>query len=79
MNLLFINSEKNTTFHAYMLKFNLVDKVDLQSGDKRVALSHLSTYYLWKDLKKLARSNKFKISEETWHEEFELPDETHSI
>ena len=34
---------------------------------------------IWKNLKKLVRKNKFKTSEETWDQDFELSDETYSI
>ena len=37
------------------------------SYDKHVALSNLVIYYTRRNIKKLYRNNKFKISE-TWHE-----------
>ena len=39
----------------------------------------LSIYYTWKNIKKLYKNNKFKISAPTWNEEFELPDGSFSI
>ena len=60
-----------------MLK--LTDKLDLRRGQKTVALSNLSTYYTWKNLKSSYNSNKFKISAPTRNEEFELPDGSYSI
>ena len=59
-----------------MLK--LTDKLDLRRGQKTVALSNLSIYYTWKDVKS-SYNNKFKISAPTWSEEFELPDGSYSI
>ena len=31
-------------------------------------------YYSRKNLKKVDKTNKFKLAEQTWHEKFELPD-----
>lgn len=31
-------------------------------------------YYSWKNLKKVDKTNKFKLAEQTWYEKFELPD-----
>ena len=58
---------------------NLTDKVDLRRGQKTVALSNLSIYYIWKNIKNSYNNNKFKISAPTWSEEFELPDGSYSI
>ena len=60
-----------------MLK--LTDKLDLRRGQKTVALSNLSIYYTWKNIKSSYNNNKFKIFAPTWSEEFELPDGSYSI
>ena len=60
-----------------MLK--LTDKLDLRKGQKSVALSNLSIYYRWKNIKSSYNNNKFKISAPTWNDEFELPDGSYSI
>ena len=60
-----------------MLK--LTDKLDLRRGQKTVALSNLSIYYTWKNVKSSYNNNKFKISAPTWSEEFELPDGSYSV
>ena len=60
-----------------MLK--LTDKLDLRRGQKTVALSNLSIYYTWKNVKSLYNNDKFKISAPTWGEEFELPDGSYSV
>ena len=52
--------------------------MDIRTGDNSVALSDLSIYYTWKNMKKLCENNKFKVSETTWVEELELPDGSHS-
>ena len=61
------------------LLLNLSDKVNLKRSDKYVALSNLSIYYTWKNIKRLHKNNKFKISAPTWNEEFELPDKSYSV
>ena len=60
-----------------MLK--LTNKLDLRRGQKTVALSNLSIYYTWKNIKSSYNNNKFKMSAPTWSEDFELPDGSYSI
>ena len=52
----------------------LTDKINLKRSDKYVALSNLSIYYTWKNMKKSYKNNKFKRSSPARNEEFELPD-----
>ena len=51
----------------------------MKRSDKYVALSSLSIYYTWKNIKKSFKNNNFKISAPTWNEEFELPDGSYSV
>ena len=60
-----------------MLK--LTEKLDLRRSQKTVALSNLSIYYTWKNVKSSYNNDKFKISAPTWSEEFELPDGSYSV
>ena len=69
----FMNSENSKTFEPYRLLLNLSDKINLKRSNKYVALSNLSIYYTWKNIKKSYENNKFKISAPTWNDEFELP------
>ena len=71
-----MNSE-NSKNHDLVLK--LTDKLDLRRGQESVALSNLSIYYTWKNIKSSYTNNKFKISAPTWSDEFELPDGSYSI
>ena len=73
MNTIFMNSEKR---HVLILK--LTNKSDLRIGEKIIALSNLSVYYTWKNIKSSYNNNKFKISAPTWNDKFELPDESYS-
>ena len=47
------------------LLLNLTDKVNLRRKDKYIALSNLSIYYTWKNIKKPYKNNEFKISAPT--------------
>ena len=74
-----MNSENSKTSKYHVLVLNLTDKLDLRRGQKTVALSNLSIYYTWKNIKSSYNNNKFKISAPTWNEEFELPDGSCSV
>ena len=74
-----MNSENSKTSDSHRLLVNLTEKRNLKISDKFVALSYLSIYYTWKNIKKLYKNNKFKISAPTWNEEFELPKGSYSI
>ena len=77
MDTIFINTEKGRTSEYHVLLLNLTNKIDLRS-EKIVALSNLSIYYTWKNIKSSYNNNKFKISAPTWSEEFELLDGSYS-
>ena len=79
MDTIFMNSENSRTSEYHVLVLNLTDKLDLRRGQKTVALSNLSIYYTWKNIKSSYNNNKFKISAPTWREEFELPDGSYSV
>ena len=79
MDTIFMNSENSKTSEYHVLVLKLTDKLDLGRGQKTVALSNLSIYYTWKNIKSSYNNNKFKISAPTWNEEFELPDGSYSI
>ena len=78
MDTIFINSENSRTSEYHVLLLNLTNKIDLRS-EETVALSNLSIYYTWKNIKSSYNNNKFKISAPTWSEEFNFPDESYSI
>ena len=65
MDTIFMNSEnsKNSEPHVFIIK--LTNKLDLRIGEKTMALSNLSIYYIWKNIKSLYCNNKFKISAPT--------------
>ena len=51
MNTIFMNSENSTTSEPHVLILKLTDKLDLRRGEKSIALSNLSIYYILKLLK----------------------------
>ena len=69
-----MNSENSKTFEPLVLIFKLTDKLDLRRGEKIIALSNLSIYYTWKNIKSSQNNNKFKVSAPTWNDKFDLPD-----
>ena len=79
MDTIFMNSENSRTSEYHILLLKLVDKLDLRRGQKSIALSNLSIYYAWRNIKNSYKNNKFKISAPTWSDEFELPDGSYSI
>ena len=68
-----MNSENSKTSDPYRLLLNLTEKIDLRRKDQYIALSNLSIYYTWKNIKKSYKNNKFKISAPAQNEQFELP------
>ena len=74
-----MNSKNSRTPDRHRLLLNLTEKINLKGTDKYVALSNLSIYYTWKNIKTSYKNNKFKISARTWNEEFELPEGSYSI
>ena len=74
-----MNSENSKTFKPHILKLKLTSKLDLRTGEKVIALSNLSIYYTWKNVKDTYNNNKFKTSAPTWNGEFKLPDGSYSV
>ena len=56
---IFMNSEKSKTSDPH--------RPLLKRSDNYIALSNLSPYYTWKNVKKSCKNNKFKISSPTWN------------
>ena len=73
-----MNSENSKTSKPHVLILKLTNKLDLRIGEKIIALSNLSIYYTWKNIKS-SYNNKFKISAPTWKDKFEVPDGSYSV
>ena len=74
-----MSSEISKTSRPHVLMLNLIDKTDLQRGEKTIALSNLTIYYTWKNIKNSYKNNKFEISAPTWNDKYELPGESYSV
>ena len=70
MDTIFMNSENSKTSEQHNLVLKLTNKLDLRIVEKIIALSNLSIYYTWKNIKNLCNNNKFKISAPTWNDKF---------
>ena len=79
MNTIFINTENSKPSKAHVLILNFADKIDIWRGKKRIALSNLSIYYTWKNIKSSFNNRKFKTSAPTWNDKLELPDGSYSV
>ena len=79
MDTIFMDSENSKTSKPHVLILKLTNKLDWRIGEKIIALSNLSIYYIWKNIKNSYNNDKFKISAPTWNDTFELPDEWYSV
>ena len=79
MDTIFMNSKNSKTSKPHILILKLTDKLDLRRGEKSIALSNLSIYYTWKNMKSSYSNNKFKISAPTRNDKFELPNGSYSV
>ena len=79
MDTIFTNSDNSKASKPHILKLKFTSKLDLRIGEKVIALSNLSIYYTWKNIKSSYNNNKFKISASTWNEEFTLPGGSYSV
>ena len=51
MDTIFMNSENSRTSEYHALVLKITDKLYIKRGQKSVALSNLSIYYIWKKIK----------------------------
>ena len=69
---MFMSSKNSGAADPYTLFLNVTLKIALKRSNRYVTSSSLSIYYTWKNIKKLYKINKFKVSAATRSEEFEL-------
>ena len=74
-----MNSENSKTSKQHVLTLKLTSKLDLRIDKKVIALSNLSIYYTWKNIKISFNNSKFKISAPTWDDKLELHDGSYSV
>ena len=58
MDTIFMNSENSKTSKPHVLILKLTNKLDLRIGEKIIALSNLSIYYTWRNIKSSCNNNK---------------------
>ena len=66
-----MNSENSKTSNPHRLLLFLTNEIDLKRGEKSVAMSNLSIYYTWKNIKSSYKNNEFKIFAPVWNNKFE--------
>ena len=79
MDTIFMNSENSKTSMSHVLILKLTNNLDLRIGETIIALSNLSIYYTWKNIKSSYNNNTFNISAPIWNDKFELPDGSYSV
>ena len=74
-----MNSKNSKISKPHVLILNFTDKLDLRRGENRNALSNLSVYYKWENIKSSHNNNKFELWAPTWNDKFELPGGSNSV
>ena len=74
-----MNTKNSKTNESHSFKYDLIDKLGLKNPNNNMALTSLSIYYTWKNVKSIYHNNKFKISAPTWNDTFDLPDGSYNI
>ena len=74
-----MNSENSKTSEPHVLLLKFTNKLGWRIGEKVIALSNLSIYYTWRNIKSSYNNNMFQISAPTWNDKFELPDRSYSV
>ena len=79
METFFMNTKNSKTNKPNRFEYDLIDKLDLKTPNKNMALDSLSIYYTWENVKSTYNNNKCKISAPTWSERFDLPDGLYNV
>ena len=79
MNTIYMNLKNSKTSKSNVLALKRTNKLDLRIGEKSMALSNLSIYYTWRNIKNSYNNNKFKISAPIWNDKVKLPDGSYSV
>ena len=60
-----MNKANSKTKQSNKFIYNFTDKLNLKNPNKNIALTNLSIYYTWKNVKSDYNNSKFKISAPT--------------
>ena len=74
-----MNTLNSKTNESNKFMYQLTDKLNLNNPNKNMALTNLSIYYTWKNIKSEYNNKKFKISAPTWNDTFDLPGGSFSV
>ena len=74
-----MNSGNSKISEPHRFKLDLTDKLNLKNPNKNMALSNISIYHTWKNIKTKYNNNKLKISAPTWNDTFDLHDGSYSV
>ena len=74
-----MNTLNSKTNESNKFMYQLTDKLNLNNPNKNMALTNLSIYYTWKNIKSEYNNKKFKISAPTWNDTFALPGGSFSV
>ena len=79
METTFMNTLNIKTNGSNKFIYQFTEKLNRKNPNKDMALTNLSIYYTWKNIKSEYNNNKFKIHAPTWNYEFNLPDGSYSV
>ena len=72
MDAMFMDSKNSQPSKPHSLTIKFTDKLNLSGGENRIALSNLSIYYTWKNIKSSYKNSEFKKTAPKWNDKFEL-------
>ena len=78
MSNIFMGTENSKTSDSNRFRLYFTDKINLR-GNKKIALSDLSIYCTWYNIKQQNNNNKFRLSGSTWSEDVTMPDGSYEI
>ena len=79
METIFMNTENSNMSEPHKFVCNLSQRSDLRIWNKHVSLQNLFIYYTWKNIRQQCKTNKLKIIDPEWNDEFLLPDASYSV
>ena len=74
-----MNTENSKTSEPHKFVLSLLQRLDLKSLNKHIALQNLPIYNIRKNVGQQYKNNKLKIIFPTWNNDFELPDSSYSV
>ena len=76
---MFMDSKNSQPSKSHSLIIKFTHKLDLSGGENRIALSNLSIYYTWKNIKSSYKNSEFKKTAPKWNDKFELSNGSYSL